>query len=53
MDKIRALLEVYSIEEIIEYNDLEVADIVLYLVKEYGLKIPEVEPCYGKHRDED
>jgi hypothetical protein len=44
MDKYKAILEVYSLEEILEYNDEEVIDILAFLVKEYGLKLPEVEP---------
>lgn len=44
MDKLIKILEVYSLEEILEYNDEEVVDILAFLVKEYKLKLPEVEP---------
>lgn len=41
---IKKLLEVYTFEEILEYNDDTVEDILMYLFYEYGLKFPEVEP---------
>lgn len=44
MDRIIKILEAYSLEEIIEYNDEEISDILYYLVKEGKLKLPEVEP---------
>jgi hypothetical protein len=44
MDKLNEILEVYSLEEILEYNDEEVVDILAFLIREYGLKLPEVKP---------
>lgn len=44
MEKLKQILEVYTLEEILEYNDEEVIDILSFLVKEYKLKLPEVEP---------
>jgi hypothetical protein len=42
--RIRTLLETYSFEEILEENELEIEDVVLFLYLEYGLNLPEREP---------
>lgn len=43
-ERIRILLETYTFEELLEENEMEIEDAVLYLYLEYGLKLPEMEP---------
>lgn len=43
-ERIRILLETYTFEELLEENEMEIEDVVLYLYLEYGLKLPEMEP---------
>ena len=43
-ERIRILLETYTFEELLEENEIEIEDAVLYLYLEYGLKLPEMEP---------
>jgi hypothetical protein len=38
------LLETYSIEEILEYNDLTTEDCLEFLVEEGFVELPEVKP---------
>lgn len=38
------LLEVYSLEEILEYNDITVEELLEMLLEIGYIKIPEVEP---------
>jgi len=40
-ERIRRLLETYSFEEILEFNDMTEEDTILFLYLEYGLKLPE------------
>lgn len=40
-ERIRRLLEVYSFEEILEFNEATEEDILVFLYFEYGLKFPE------------
>jgi hypothetical protein len=42
-ERIEKLLEIYSLEEILEHNDLSVEDILVYLYNEYGLTFPPLE----------
>lgn len=39
-----AILEVYDLSEIIEYNDLTQEEVLEYLVEHHILKLPEVRP---------
>ena len=39
-----AILEVYDLSEIIEYNDLTQEEVLEYLVEQSILKLPEVQP---------
>lgn len=39
-----AILEVYDLSEIIEYNDLTQEEVLEYLVEHKILKLPEVQP---------
>jgi hypothetical protein len=43
-EKIRTILETYSFEELLEENEMEIEDAILFLYLEYGLKLPEMEP---------
>jgi hypothetical protein len=40
-ERIRRLLEAYSLEEILEQCDETAEDILVFLYYEYGLKFPE------------
>ena len=40
-ERIRRLLETYSLEEILEFNEATEEDILVFLYFEYGLKFPE------------
>lgn len=40
-ERIQRLLETYSFEEILEFNDMSEEDVVLFLYFEYGLQLPE------------
>lgn len=42
--RIRTLLETYSFEQLLESNELEMEDIVLYLYQEEYIHLPEMEP---------
>ena len=37
-------LEVYSLEEILEYNDITEEELLMFLLDERFLKLPDVEP---------
>lgn len=39
-----AILDVYSIEDILELNDLTTEDLLIYLVEEGFLSLPNVKP---------
>lgn len=43
-DKIKKLLDVYTIQDLFEFNDVTPEDILIFLYFEYGLTLPEVEP---------
>lgn len=45
--KIRNLLEVYELEDILADNDMEVEDALVVLVNQYGLQLPQHEPLDG------
>lgn len=40
-ERIQRLLETYSFEDILEYNDMTDEDVIVFLFFEYGLKLPE------------
>lgn len=40
-ERIQRLLESYSFEEILDFNDMSEEDVLLFLYLEYGLKLPE------------
>lgn len=44
MVNILHILEVYSLEEILEYNDITVEELLEMLLEIGYIKIPEVEP---------
>jgi hypothetical protein len=39
-----AILDVYSIEELLELNDLTTEDLLIYLVEEGYLSLPSIKP---------
>ena len=39
-----AILDVYSIEELLELNDLTTEDLLIYLVKERFIDLPAIVP---------
>lgn len=43
-DKIKRLLEVYELEDILGDNDMTVEDLLVYMVESYGLLLPDYEP---------
>ena len=40
-ERIQRLLETYTVQEILEHNDMTDEDILVFLYFEYGLKLPE------------
>ena len=40
-ERIQRLLEVFTFEQILEFNDMEYEDVLLFLYFEYGLNFPE------------
>jgi hypothetical protein len=40
-ERIKKLLEMYTLQEILEFNDETEEDILVFLYFEYGLKFPE------------
>ena len=40
-ERIQRLLEVFSFEQILEFNDLTEEDTLVFLYLEYGLQFPE------------
>lgn len=43
-DRLKNILNVYTLEEIFENNDATVEDILVFLVHNYGLLLPDYEP---------
>jgi hypothetical protein len=43
-ERIQRLLETYTLEEIIDHNDVTTEDILVFLYFEFGLTFPEQEP---------
>jgi hypothetical protein len=43
-ERIKKLLQTYSFEEILEYNNETEEDVLVFLYYEYGLQFPEQEP---------
>lgn len=43
-ERIRRLLETYSFEEILEFNNATEEDILIFLYFEHGIQFPEQEP---------
>lgn len=44
IEKIEDILQAYSLEEILELNDLSAADVLYFLVEEEFLELPNPEP---------
>ena len=44
IEKIEDILQAYSLEEILELNDLSTADVLYFLVEEEFLELPNPEP---------
>lgn len=40
-ERIQRLLEVFTLEQIFEYNDMTEEDVLVFLYLEYGLTFPE------------
>lgn len=40
-ERIQKLLETYSFEELLEFNDMTEEDTIVFLYFEYGLTLPE------------
>lgn len=43
-DKIKNCLDVYGLEEILEINDLTIEDLLVFMVGNYGLTLPDYAP---------
>jgi len=43
-DRIKNLLEVYELEDILADNDMSVEDMLVYMVESYGLLLPDYGP---------
>jgi hypothetical protein len=43
-DRLKAVLGVYTLEEILEQNDMTDEDLLVFLVYNYGLLLPDYEP---------
>ncbi len=43
-DRLKVVLETYTLEEILEQNDMTVEDTLVFLVYNYGLLLPDYEP---------
>jgi hypothetical protein len=39
-----ALLDVYTLEEILELNDMTTEELLIYLVEERVISLPEIQP---------
>jgi hypothetical protein len=44
VDEIVNILQTYSLEEILEYNDILVEDALMFLLQNDFLKLPDVRP---------
>jgi hypothetical protein len=43
--EIESILQTYSLEDILDYNELTEEDALLFLVEEEFLELPDVKPC--------
>ena len=43
-ERISKLLEAYSLEELLEYNEMTEEDLLVILINEFGFDIPNMEP---------
>ena len=43
-ERIARLLEAYSLEELLEFNEMSEEDLLVVLISSYGFDIPNVEP---------
>jgi hypothetical protein len=43
-DCVNAALELYTLEEILEHNDVSVTELLLLLVENGTVSLPEIEP---------
>lgn len=43
-ERIARLLEAYSLEELLEYNEMSEEDLLVVLIGEFGFNIPDMEP---------
>lgn len=44
LNRARELLETYTLDEILDYNGMEEADILKLLVEQGAIELPETEP---------
>lgn len=45
IDQLEKYLETYSLEEILEFNEMTEAEMLLYLVREEVISLPNPSPC--------
>lgn len=43
-ERISRLLEAYSLEELLEYNELTEEDLLVLLIRDFSFDIPDMEP---------
>jgi hypothetical protein len=43
-ERITRLLEAYSLEELLQYNEMSEEDLLVVLISEFGFDIPDMEP---------
>jgi hypothetical protein len=43
-ERIARLLETYSLEELLEYNEMTEDDLLVLLISSYDFSIPDMEP---------
>lgn len=43
-DEVKGILETYTLEEILEYNDLSMEDALQFMVDEEFLELPRIKP---------
>lgn len=47
LSEVESILEVYSLEEILDENDLTIADALFFLVENKLVELPNVRPLGG------
>jgi hypothetical protein len=43
-DRIKNILQTYELEEILDQNEMTIEDCLVFLVYQYGLKLPDYAP---------